>query len=86
METQTKRIKSNYPKNKVYETESGHYKEYDDSGTGRIKESSKITYYEMTDEGIEIWGDMKVTIHGTAEVNVTAPLVNVNGDVVKLNS
>ena len=81
------KAKSNYPKNKVYETESGHYKEYDDSGTGRIKEHHKKgTYYEMTDEGIEIWGDMKVTIHGTAEVNVTAPLVNVNGDVVKLNS
>lgn len=78
---------TNYPLNKVYETETGHFKEYDDSGTGRIKEyHQKGTYYEMTDDGIEIWGDTKVTIHGTAEVNVTAPVVNVSGGVVKLNS
>jgi hypothetical protein len=78
---------ANYPHNKVYETETGHYKEYDDSGTGRIKEyHQKGTYYEMTDDGIEIWGETKVTIHGTAEVNVTAPVINVSGDVVKLNS
>ena len=79
---------ANYPTNKVYETESGHYKEYDDTaGDERIKEShTSGTFYEMTDEGIEIWGDTKVTIHGTAEVNVTAPVVTVNGGVVKLNS
>lgn len=81
------RAAANYPLNKVYETETGHFKEYDDSGTGRIKEyHQKGTYYEMTDDGIEIWGDTKVTIHGTAEVNVTAPVVNVSGGVVKLNS
>jgi len=77
----------NYPYNKVYETESGHYKEWDDSGTGRIKEQHKDgSYYEITDDGIHIYGKTKVTIHGTAEVNVTAPVINVNGDVVKLNS
>ena len=81
------KAEANYPQNKVYETETGHYKEYDDSGTGRIKEyHQKGTYYEMTDDGIEIWGETKVTIHGTAEVNVTAPVINVSGDVVKLNS
>jgi hypothetical protein len=81
------KAEANYPHNKVYETETGHYKEYDDSGTGRIKEyHQKGTYYEMTDDGIEIWGETKVTIHGTAEVNVTAPVINVSGDVVKLNS
>jgi len=81
------KAKENYPENKVYETETGHFKEWDDSGTGRIKEyHKKGTYYEMTDEGIEIWGDTKVTIHGTAEVKVTAPVVSVNGGVVKLNS
>ena len=81
------KAEANYPHNKVYETETGHYKEYDDSGTGRIKEyHQKGTYYEMTDDGIEIWGETKVTINGTAEVNVTAPVVNVSGDVIKLNS
>lgn len=81
------KAEANYPHNKVYQTETGHFKEYDDSGTGRIKEyHKKGTYYEMTDDGIEIWGDTKVTIHGTAEVNVTAPVVSVNGGVVKLNS
>jgi len=81
------KAEANYPHNKVYETETGHFKEYDDSGTGRIKEyHQKGTYYEMTDDGIEIWGETKVTINGTAEVNVTAPVVNVSGDVIKLNS
>ena len=81
------KAEANYPHNKVYQTETGHFKEYDDSGTGRIKEyHQKGTYYEMTDDGIEIWGETKVTINGTAEVNVTAPVVNVSGDVIKLNS
>ena len=81
------KAKENYPLNKVYETETGHFKEYDDSGTGRIREEHKKgTYYEMTDDGIHIYGDTKVTIHGKGEINVTAPVVNVNGDVVKLNS
>ena len=81
------KAEENYPQNKVYETETGHYKEWDDSGTGRIKEQHKDgSYYEITDDGIHIYGKTKVTIHGTAEVNVTAPVVNVNGTVVKLNS
>ena len=81
------KAEANYPHNKVYQTETGHFKEYDDSGTGRIKEyHQKGTYYEMTDDGIEIWGETKVIINGTAEVNVTAPVVNVSGDVIKLNS
>jgi hypothetical protein len=81
------KAEANYPHNKVYQTETGHFKEYDDSGTGRIREQHQDgTYYEMTDDGIEIWGETKVTINGTAEVNVTAPVVNVSGDVIKLNS
>jgi len=78
---------ANYPHNKVYETETGHFKEYDDSGTGRIREQHQDgTYYEMTDDGIHIYGNTKVTIHGKGEVNVVAPVVSVNGGVVKLNS
>jgi len=81
------KAEANYPLNKVYETETGHFKEYDDSGTGRIREQHQDgTYYEMTDDGIHIYGNTKVTIHGKGEVNVVAPVVSVNGGVVKLNS
>jgi hypothetical protein len=81
------KAEANYPHNKVYETETGHFKEYDDSGTGRIREQHQDgTYYEMTDDGIHIYGNTKVTIHGKGEVNVVAPVVSVNGGVVKLNS
>ena len=74
------KAKANYPSNKVYETETGHFKEYDDSGTGRIREQHKDgTYYEMKEDGIHIYGNTKVTIHGKSEVEVKAPLVNVNG-------
>ena len=42
-----------YPKNKVYKTETGHYREYDDTeGKTRIKEQHKSgTHYEITEEG-----------------------------------
>ena len=74
------KAKANYPSNKVYETETGHFKEYDDSGTGRIREQHKDgTYYEMKEDGIHIYGNTKGTIHGKSEVEVKAPLVNVNG-------
>jgi len=83
----------NYPHNKVYETESGHYKEYDDTpGAERIKESHKLgTYYEIDKDGnmtIDATesGARTITIKASGEINVTAPVVNVNGDVVKLNS
>ena len=83
----------NYPDNKVYETESGHYKEYDDTpGAERIKESHKSgTYYEIYKDGnmtIDATESKArtITIKASGEINVTAPVVNVNGDVVKLNS
>ena len=83
----------NYPDNKVYETESGHYKEYDDTpGAERIKESHKSgTYYEIDKDGnmtIDTTesGARTITIKASGQINVTAPVVNVNGDVVKLNS
>ena len=83
----------NYPHNKVYETESGHYKEYDDTpGAERIKESHKLgTYYEIDKDGNMTIDTTEskartITIKASGEINVTAPVVNVNGDVVKLNS
>ena len=81
------------PLNKVYETETGHFKEYDDTdGAERIKESHKLgTYYEIDKDGnmtIDTTesGARTITIKASGEINVTAPVVNVNGDVVKLNS
>ena len=83
----------NYPDNKVYETESGHYKEYDDTlGAERIKEYHKSgTYYEIDKDGNMTIDTTEskartITIKASGEINVTAPVVNVNGDVVKLNS
>ena len=68
-----------YPKNKVYQTETGHFKEYDDSTKGRIKEQHRDgTYYEMDSDSIKIFGDGKVIIQGAKQVEVTAPLVKIN--------
>lgn len=58
-----------YPKNKVYATESGHYREYDDTeGKTRIKEQHRSgTNYEMQDDGTRrthITQDEKLTIEG----------------------
>ena len=87
------KAKANYPLNKVYETETGHFKEYDDTdGAERIKESHKLgTYYEIDKDGnmtIDATESKArtITIKASGEINVTAPVVNVNGDVVKLNS
>lgn len=46
----------NYPYNKVYDTESGHYKEYDDTPEKeRIKEYHKSkTYWEITNDTFTI--------------------------------
>lgn len=87
------KTKANYPLNKVYETESGHYKEYDDTaGAERIKESHKSgTFYEMDKDGNMTIDATKtkartITIISSGQINVTAPVINVNGTVVKLNS
>lgn len=46
------KAKANYPLNKVYETETGHYREYDDSEDGRIKEQHRTgTNYEIQNDG-----------------------------------
>ena len=49
------------------------------------------TYYEIDKDGnmtIDTTesGARTITIKASGEINVTAPVVNVNGDVVKLNS
>ena len=87
------KAEENYPHNKVYQTETGHYKEYDDTeGKERIKEyHTSGTYYEMDKVGnmtIDTTesGARTITIKASGQINVTAPVVNVNGDVVKLNS
>ena len=82
------RAKANYPQNKVYETETGHFKEYDDSTDGRIREQHRSgTYYEMDKDGnmtIYAKGDVNVTAVGNVNVNGTQ--VVVNGEIVRINS
>jgi hypothetical protein len=84
---------ANYPTNKVYETETGHYKEYDDTpGAERIKEAhTSGTFYEMDKDGnmtidATKTGARTITIKSSGQIDVTAPVINVSGDVVKLNS
>jgi len=77
-----KKAEENYPYNKVYETESGHYKEYDDTeGNTRIREQhASGTYTEMEHDGsmrtevqkdqyIRVKGDVKII--GDKDANVT---------------
>lgn len=47
------KAKENYPHNKVYQTDRGHYKEWDDTeGKERIREQHKSgTFYEMMPDG-----------------------------------
>ena len=76
------KAEENYPYNKVYETESGHYKEYDDTeGNTRIREQhASGTYTEMEHDGsmrtevqkdqyIRVKGDVKII--GDKDANVT---------------
>ena len=64
-----------YPYNHVYETESGHVKEYDDtSGSERIQEyHRKGTFYEIDSDGnkvTRIVGNNYEIVAGTSYVNV----------------
>jgi len=89
----------NYPHNKVYQTERGHYKEYDDTeGKRRIREQhAKGQYYEMNEDGdivinapeenIIIRAAKTITIVASVAVSVSAPTVNINGsESITLNS
>jgi len=90
---------ANYPTNKVYETESGHYKEYDDTaGAERIKESHKSgTYYEMQADGSikthitkdnysVVLGDESVDIRGKVTINVGGDVDLTAGGTVSINA
>jgi hypothetical protein len=90
---------ANYPTNKVYETETGHYKEYDDtSGAERIKESHKSgTFYEMMADGSIttyitkdnysiVLGDESVTIVGKVTINVGGDVDLTAGGNVSINA
>ena len=70
---------STYPNNHVYETESGHIREYDDSTSGeRIHEYHKTgTFYE-----IDASGNKSIRIVGSKyEVVVGSEHVNIKGSV-----
>lgn len=75
------KAKENYPYNKVYQTETGHYKEWDDTeGEERIREQHMSgTYYEVMSDGsretvveenetLRVKGD--VTIIGEKDANI----------------
>jgi len=82
-----------YPKNKVYATESGHYKEYDDTyAKERIREQHMLGgFTEMyTDENqktsyvINVTGDCDIKVKGTANITGSEG-VNIGGGPVSIN-
>jgi hypothetical protein len=81
-----------YPLNKVYETETGHYKEWDDSEDGRIREQHRSgTFYELQADGsrvtviekddtLTVKGDVKLIVHGNVTADISKDLTaNVSG-------
>lgn len=75
-----------YPKNKVYKTETGHYREYDDSEEGRIKEQHRTgTNYEIQNDGTRttfITKDETLVVSGNKYTVVAGDdTLNVTGDV-----
>lgn len=90
---------ANYPTNKVYETETGHYKEYDDTpGAERIKEAhTSGTFYEMMADGSIttyitkdnysiVLGDESVDIRGKVTINVGGDVDLTAGGTVSINA
>ena len=83
----TPRNNPTYPKNHVFESESGHIKEFDDTDTSeRIHEYHKSgTFYEVDadgDKSIRIVGDKYEVVVGTEYVNVKGTVnLTVEGDV-----
>jgi hypothetical protein len=88
----------NYPYNKVYETERGHYKEYDDTeGKERIKERHRSgTHYEMLEDGtlkikvmndciIEVVNDCNITVKGVTTIDSTKGINLISGAGVSIN-
>lgn len=75
-----------YPKNKVYKTETGHYREYDDSEEGRIKEQHRTgTNYEIQNDGTRttfVTKDETLVVARDKYTVVTGnDTLNVTGDV-----
>jgi hypothetical protein len=79
----------NYPHNKVYQTDSGHYKEWDDTeGKERIREQHRSdTYYEIQPDGSRITvievddtlvvkGNCLITVVGNATIAGENVVVN----------
>jgi hypothetical protein len=83
----------NYPHNKVYDTISGHYKEYDDTPEKeRIKEyHTSGTHWEMTNDTFTIKHNSGASIimDEDGNVNITASgdgEVKINGKSIRINS
>ena len=95
-EDTNEKAKANYPLNKVYETETGHYKEWDDTEkNARIKEQHKSgTHYEIFEEGdrttlvvrderLVVSRDKYTVVVGNDEVSVTGNVkINVTGNAL----
>jgi hypothetical protein len=69
------RATENYPHNKIYQTEQGHFKEYDDTPENtRIREQhASGTYTEMEHNGgmrTEVQKDQYIRVKGDAEIEV----------------
>ena len=81
------RYKSVYPKNHVFESESGHIKEFDDTeDSERIHEyHTSGTFYEVDADGtksIRVVGDKFEVVVGTEYVNVKGSVnLTVEGDI-----
>jgi hypothetical protein len=92
------KAEGNYPFNKVYETESGHYKEWDDTeDNGRIKEVHRSgSYYEFMHDGsrttliqendtLVITGNMNIVVIGDANISCNNT-VNLQGKNVNISA
>ena len=69
------RATENYPHNKIYQTEQGHFKEYDDTPENtRIREQhASGTYTEMEHDGgmrTEVQKDQYIRVKGDADIEV----------------
>ena len=88
------RATENYPHNKIYQTEQGHFKEYDDTPENtRIREQHRSgTYTEMEHDGsmrtevqkdqyIRVKGDVKIIGDQDATIEISGNCtINVTGD------
>lgn len=82
-----------YPYNKAYQTESGHFKEYDDTPKKeRIKEQHQSgTHWEITNDELRIshFSGSSILMDKDGNVNISAAgggEVKINGESVRLNS